>query len=93
MIRSWPGRDGEWKVPTRLAYAFENAKAGLRENAWGYQVDSTMVNCSWTKLLLDRSASDTSFDDPHLERAIDEGMLRLPEGKTAQQVCKCSRSL
>ncbi|KAK3070302.1 hypothetical protein LTR53_010703 [Teratosphaeriaceae sp. CCFEE 6253] len=87
VIRTWPGKDGEWKVPSRIAYATENAKVGLTQNAWGYQVEPTMVSCSWTKLLLDMGAEHAAHDDPSLQLAVDQGMLRVPQGTTAQQVC------
>ncbi|KAK0318978.1 hypothetical protein LTR54_009872 [Friedmanniomyces endolithicus] len=52
VIRTWPGRDGKWKVPSRIAYPTENERANFRENAWGYLVESNMKSSSWTKLLL-----------------------------------------
>jgi len=75
-------------VPTRIAYPSENVEAGLREPAWGYQVEPKMISCSWTKLLLDMHAQDKNYDDPNLQRAVDEGMLRLPPTFTPQQVCR-----
>lgn len=88
VIRTWPGRDGEWKTPTRIAYAYENAKVKLTQDAWGYQVEPNMTSCSWTKLLLDHGAKVTKHDDPKLSKAVDEGMLRIPDSKTAQIVCE-----
>jgi molecular chaperone DnaK (HSP70) len=85
VIRSWPGKDGEWKVPTRLAYSQENNE--LQKNAWGYEVMPKMASCSWTKLLLDINAKDRTYDDPNLQRAVDGGMLHLPPHIEAQQVC------
>jgi molecular chaperone DnaK (HSP70) len=88
VIRTWPGRDGEWKVPSRIAYAHENIKYGLKDkNAWGYDVDPIMISCSWTKLLLDMDTVQSAHDDPNLQFAVDQGMLRTPEDYTAQQVC------
>ena len=80
-----PGKDGEWKVPTRLAYSKENND--LHNNAWGYEVEPKMTSCSWTKLLLDINAKDRTYDDPNLQRAVDQGMLHLPPDTAAQQVC------
>jgi molecular chaperone DnaK (HSP70) len=85
VIRSWPGKDGEWKVPTRLAYSQENNE--LQKNAWGYEVQPKMTSCSWTKLLLDINAKDRTYDDPNLQHAVDGGMLHLPPSVEAQQVC------
>jgi len=87
VIRTWPGKDGEWKVPTRIAYAKENSKVGLAQDAWGYQVEPNMTSCSWTKLLLDMSAEHAVHDDPNLQLAMDRGMLRLPQNVQPQQVC------
>jgi len=86
VIRTWPGKDGEWKTPTRIAYASENASLKLKENLWGYQVEPNMVSYSWTKLLLDSTTTTTTFDDPNLLSAIDEGRLRLPTFRDAQGV-------
>ncbi|KAK3670596.1 hypothetical protein LTR78_009564 [Recurvomyces mirabilis] len=87
VIRTWPGRDGEWKVPTRIAYAQENQADQLTANKWGFEVEPRMTSCSWTKLLLDAKADEQTHDDPKLQNAVDEGMLRLPPGLSAQQVC------
>jgi len=84
-IRTWPGKDGEWKVPTRIAYAEENIKHALHDNVWGYEVESAMVSCSWTKLLLDVRGQDRTIGAR--EWLADGSMLRLPFNKTAQQVC------
>ncbi|KAF7191493.1 Heat shock protein SSA4 [Pseudocercospora fuligena] len=84
VIRTWPGKDGEWKTPTRIAYRTENPK--LQADSWGYQVKPTMIPCSWTKLLLDAETIRQESDDPELEAAIDSGCLRLPPGLTAQRV-------
>ncbi|KAK4554470.1 hypothetical protein LTR86_008324 [Recurvomyces mirabilis] len=86
VIRSWPGRDGEWKVPSRIAYERENNTFGLTQNAWGYDVQPSMVSYSWTKLLLDQSTGPP-HDDPDFRLALDQGMLRLPSNYTAQRVC------
>jgi hypothetical protein len=58
----------------------------LKDNLWGFQVDSQMTSCSWTKLLLDSATSSAQSDDPNLRPAIDEGRLRLPLGHNAQKV-------
>lgn len=86
VIRDWPGKDGEWKTPSRIAYAFENRKSDLKQDLWGYQVAPGMIAYSWTKLLLDKDAKDTHFDDPNLQSAIEEGRMKLPDGRSAQSV-------
>jgi hypothetical protein len=86
VIRTWPGKDGEWKTPTRIAYASENQKVELKNDLWGYQVEPGMVSCSWTKLLLDSETKDTKFDDSSIRDAIDQGRLRLPKSRDAQGV-------
>ena len=86
VIRTWPGKDGEWKTPTRIAYATENQKAQLTKNAWGYQVEAGMISYSWTKLLLDSETKMNQHDDASIPAAIDEGRLRLPCDRNAQGV-------
>lgn len=86
VIRSWPGKDGEWKTPTRIAYAVENSKNALTEDQWGYRAEAPMLMCSWTKLLLDSSADQAQNDDRQLKSAIDSGKLRLPAHRDAQGV-------
>lgn len=73
------------KTPSRIAYASENPDLN-HSMVWGYEVEPGMVSCSWTKMLLDQSAPLTEYDDPNLMKATANGLMRLPRGKTAQQV-------
>lgn len=91
VLRVWPGNgcpvEGNWKTPTVIAYQSENPSKP--RDYWGYEVRPNMISCSWTKLLLDRSAETAEFDDPSLRNgAGSESFLHLPPGKTAQQVCQ-----
>lgn len=54
--------------------------------SWGYNIKPGAIAYSWTKLLLDDQAAATEFDDPQLRSILDSGLLRLPPGKTAQEV-------
>lgn len=45
-----------------------------------------MKQCRWFKLLLDETIDSADFDDPLLAKSIGEGLLRLPEGKSAEDV-------
>ena len=72
------------KVPSKYAYAIEND--GITEDKWGYEVEPWMMSYSWTKLLLDENASETEFDNPHLQAQVGNGLMRLPSHKTAQDV-------
>ena len=45
-----------------------------------------MRQCRWFKLLLDDTVDSAEFDDPLLAKSIGEGLLRLPEGKSAEDV-------
>lgn len=67
-----------------MAYASENEH--LEEDQWGYGVKPGDTCCQWWKLLLDGSTRPTGFDDPLLHQSVGEGLMRLPEGKTAQDV-------
>ena len=84
--RSWPGKDGEWKTPTRIAYASENTKSSLADNQWGYRATPPMVMCSWIKLLLDASTRPAANDDFRLASQSDECKPRLPNNRDAQGV-------
>ncbi|KAL2156293.1 hypothetical protein VTH82DRAFT_1038 [Thermothelomyces myriococcoides] len=90
VIRTWPGDgrpvEGNWKTPTVIAYESENRRT--RRNLWGYEVRRDMVSCSWTKLLLDRSAETAEFDDPSLRDTTGSALFHIPEGKNAQMVCQ-----
>jgi len=87
VLRTWPGNgcpvEGNWKTPSVIAYKSENPSAS--RDRWGYEVRGNMASCSWTKLLLDKSAE---FDDPSLRGATGGAFFRLPPGKTAEQVCQ-----
>ncbi|KAF2163638.1 hypothetical protein M409DRAFT_25826 [Zasmidium cellare ATCC 36951] len=86
VVRTWPEKDGEWKVPSRIAYPYENEKYELGSTQWGFQVQPELKACSWTKLLLDSKTPATQYDDPNLRTAKADGHLHLPSGKGAQQV-------
>ncbi|KAM0670580.1 hypothetical protein MY8738_000775 [Beauveria namnaoensis] len=72
------------KAPTRIAFAEENPDLG--DDAWGYQVEPGMRACALTKLLLDKSALLSEFDDCDVYDASTNDMMRLPKGKTAKDV-------
>ncbi|OAL37504.1 hypothetical protein AYO20_03353 [Fonsecaea nubica] len=71
------------KVPTRMAYAAEN---DFRTDKWGFQVESGMQICNWPKLRLDENTNKEDFDDPLLQQAIGDGLMHIPDGKTASEV-------
>lgn len=84
----WPGasEDAAKKTPTRIAYAAENDD--LTSNTWGFDVKPKSVSYSWTKLLLDKNALPSEYDDLFSSREVDEGMMRLPSNRNARQVCE-----
>ena len=88
IISSWPGpsRSGEAipKTPSCIAYKDENPAVTGDANAWGFWVTPRMKSYSWTKLLLDKSAKPTDYDDPTLSKSAGLGLLQLPSGKQAQ---------
>ena len=91
IITDWPGNTGRnndflEKVPSSIAYQAENAGKNLRGDLWGYEVKSTHVNCSWTKLLLDHHVRPTEYDDKNLGAIVEDGLFRLPPDKTAGDV-------
>ncbi|RKK94543.1 hypothetical protein BFJ71_g8911 [Fusarium oxysporum] len=72
------------KAPSWVAFKDENPD--LDENAWGYQIEPGMKTYAWTKLLLDDQALATEYDDPDLNKAAGNGLMRLPSGRTAKDV-------
>ena len=87
VIRDWPGpskdADYAWKVPSRIAYANDT---GLKQDCWGFGVTPRMKSYSWMKLRLDPEQT-RKYDDPTLVTSEGSGVLRLPSGKTAVDVC------
>jgi hypothetical protein len=53
---------------------------------WG-AVSASATHYTWTKLLLDQDSLPTEHDNPLLRHALGSGMLRLPPGKSAVEVC------
>jgi molecular chaperone DnaK (HSP70) len=89
-VQTWPGesrdRDFEWKTPSVIAYGEENKFPGIK---WGFMVEPGMVSYSWTNLLLDKNAPKGKYDDPTLgTNIVSNGMMKLPKGKSAPQVCQ-----
>lgn len=87
-MNRWPGPgrigDGQWKTPSRIAYAAENPQK-LSKDVIGYEVLPQYKAYSWMKLLLDKHTALTEFDDPDLPDKS-SGMLSLPPGKSAKMV-------
>jgi hypothetical protein len=91
IITKWPGDTLiSWKTPTRIAYKKENLS--LQSNKWGFEVNSKLISYSWTKLLLDKKAVVTQYDDPTLfsdmSACTPQGMMRLPYFRDAPGLCE-----
>jgi hypothetical protein len=87
VISDWPGhRYTTYKAPSTIAYASENNR--LFWDVWGYEVPAGARCYTWTKLLLDKDTLPTAHDDPLLQDGVGDGMLRLPDGKAARDVCE-----
>lgn len=99
LVTTWPGGPTNnnsylQKVPSQIAYKEFNASLNLPDDRWGYEVEPGMVNCSWTKLLLDRNALPSDQDDPDLRGMLDRGIYKLPANKSvATVVCDFLRRL
>lgn len=89
-----------WKTPSKIAYRSDNpedlddTKLGKNTEIWGFQVKPGMESYSWMKLLLDDHVKATKFDDASLSNAFGKlsvtsghGIMQLPFGKTATEVC------
>ncbi|KAL3475680.1 hypothetical protein BJX99DRAFT_229106 [Aspergillus californicus] len=87
-VQEWPALNGQTenatKVPTQIAY--ERDESGRATNCWGYLIKPGTPRCVWMKLLLDKKARVTPSDDPNLRRALEEEEMRLPPGKTVEDV-------
>jgi hypothetical protein len=70
----------EKQVPSRICYG--------DRITWGYDIEAGSLAYCWTKLLLDKTASATQFDDGFLREVDGDGLLRLPSGRTAEQLVR-----
>lgn len=88
VVQNWPGpvkdADLAWKTPSRIAYLSDNP--ALARNNWGFEVSAKQKTFAWMKLLLD-SEQKTKYDDPSLTASEGHGVLRLPQGRTAVDIC------
>lgn len=88
VITNWPGNAAGYreKVPSQIAYKAENQKPALEKDVWGYEIPPGAKRCCWTKLLLDKTAGATEFDDPRLSDLSEWTGLPIPKEKTAEDV-------
>ncbi|KAK2758810.1 hypothetical protein FQN54_003502 [Arachnomyces sp. PD_36] len=85
VITDWPGTDERFeKVPSIIAYGEENSSDGTK---WGYEVDPSMTAYSWFKLRIVDGEPEEEYDDPLLRQSAGKGLLNLPTGKSAEDVC------
>ncbi|KAL3495097.1 hypothetical protein BJX62DRAFT_233745 [Aspergillus germanicus] len=85
----WPSGGSEQKVPTQIAYRFENPgqdALGQEDFVWGFRVRPGMTMSSWFKIFLQMDPSRTPHSDGTLDEAVRMGILRLPPGKTGVDV-------
>lgn len=89
VVTNWPGKASAYreKVPSQIAYKAENQKPALEDDVWGYEIPPDARRHCWTKLLLDKMAGATEFDDPRLTDLSDEWTgMPIPKGKTPKDV-------
>ncbi|KAG9496347.1 hypothetical protein J7337_012934 [Fusarium musae] len=73
------GGAGYYKqVPSRIAYE--------PELSWGYDIEPGVETYCWTKLLLDRFATHSKYDDSSLKSIHGPGLLLTPPGKSPEEV-------
>jgi hypothetical protein len=60
----------------------------MKGRKWGFQADSKVTSCAWTKLLLDNSSENQEFDDPLLRQATGSGIFHMPAHRDPQGVCE-----
>lgn len=88
VITQWPGSEGQFeKVPSIIAYGKDN-RTLFKGKKWGYEVTPNMKAYSWFKLRMGDNDSFEEYDDPLLRQSAGEGLLKLPDGKKAKNVCK-----
>ena len=89
VIRDWPGParvdDLAWKTPSRIAYRTGNGPENVDE-LWGFGVMPKNRSYTWMKLLLDEIQA-SKYDGVELEISEGTGVLTLPPGKSAVDVC------
>jgi molecular chaperone DnaK (HSP70) len=73
------GRYGyEKQVPSKIAYD--------PRTTWGYNTERGALAYCWTKLLLDRYAEASDFDDTEIREVEGPGLMQTPPGKTPEDV-------
>jgi hypothetical protein len=83
IIEQWSGgarsdNRSSKKVPSRICYDYPIT--------WGFNIEPGSLAYSWTKLLLDRRADTTNFDDHRLREIFSSGLLQTPPGKSPEDV-------
>ncbi|KAJ1327994.1 molecular chaperone HscA [Microdochium nivale] len=68
----------EKQVPSKITYG--------EQHQWGSNTEPGVEAFFWAKLLLDKHASATEFDDKRLREVDGSGILTLPVWKPAEQV-------
>ncbi|KAK8161374.1 hsp70-like protein [Phyllosticta citrichinensis] len=88
IITNWPDSSGaSYKTPTKIAYHDENIDEDGGEDKWGFQVNARLNSYTWFKLLLNTDLDPNKYDDkPHDSNS--QGILRLPQDHSAQDVCR-----
>ncbi|KAK8196400.1 hsp70-like protein [Phyllosticta paracitricarpa] len=88
VITNWPDSSGaSYKTPTKIAYHDENIAEEDDNDKWGFQVSGRMNCCAWFKLHLKTELNPRKYDDMSFD-SLSRGILRLPEDRSAQEVCK-----
>ena len=88
VITNWPGNAAghREKVPSQIAYKAENGKPPLEKDLWGYEIPPSAKRHCWTKLLLDRNARATEFDDPNLADMAEWNGIPIRQDKDPKDV-------
>ncbi|KAI2088399.1 hypothetical protein LOZ35_005830, partial [Ophidiomyces ophidiicola] len=82
----WPGiYDRREKIPTIIAI---EGDVRNERTVWGAEVKPSMASSSWFKLGMASKSSYGPGDDPLLQQAVGKSLMRIPEGQTAQTLCK-----
>lgn len=86
VVHEWPGNSSGYlqKVPSQIAYKADNLQ--FDKDIWGYEIPPDAQRQCWTKLLLDKKAQVSDFDDSSLKDTLQSSALTLPQGKSPEDV-------
>lgn len=88
VMDEWPGTDeNRLKVPTTIATGSAISDEDDIDT-WGYGVTPQIPSSSWFKLIMAENEHVVPQDDPLLRQVVGQGLLAIPEGSNAEDLCQ-----